>query len=106
MNPRVDIDRQSLLRLIKARRTVRQFDPDESVSLASLKRILTAGTWAPYAPSYLQGWKFIALKGAQRDQAVAIVTRWRNRKRRPGKKIYIRSEDSHLKTRTNAENRS
>jgi nitroreductase len=75
MNPSMHIDPQSLLRLIKARRTVRQFDPDRPVSLGSLKRILTAGTWAPYAPYDPQGWRFIALKGSQRDPAVAIVTK-------------------------------
>ncbi|MDZ7267496.1 MAG: nitroreductase family protein [candidate division KSB1 bacterium] len=64
-----------LLKLIKRRQTVRLFDSEKSVSAACLKRILTAGRWAPYASYYPQGWKFIALKGAPRDQAVTIVTK-------------------------------
>jgi len=64
-----------LLALIKRRRTVRSFCPDKPVDEASLQRVLEAGTWAPYAPYRPQGWKFIALRGKQRDQAVAIITK-------------------------------
>lgn len=66
---------QNLLKLIKRRRTVRKFDAKRVVSTARLKRILTAGTWAPYAAYYPQGWKFIALQGKVRDHAVAIVSK-------------------------------
>lgn len=59
--------------LIQSRRTVRQFTK-KAVSKTSLERILKAGTWAPYAPYFPQGWKFVAFKGNQRDRAVSIIT--------------------------------
>lgn len=62
-------------KLIQSRRTVRQFNPKKAVSKASLERILKAGTWAPYAPYFPQGWKFIALKGKHRAKAVSIITK-------------------------------
>ncbi len=70
-----NIDPKNLLALIQARRTVRKFDRERPVDEESLQRILEAGTWAPYAPYYPQGWKFIALRGEQRDQAVEIITK-------------------------------
>jgi nitroreductase len=67
-------DARTVLNLIKARRTVRTFDPRRRIGDRSLKRVLEAGTWAPYAPYYPQGWKFIALRGEQRDHVAAILT--------------------------------
>ncbi|GEM_PF-830028 len=69
------ISPQAMLDLIKIRRTVRKFDPGKPVSAESLHRVLEAGTWAPYAPYFPQGWQFIALKGSQRDEAVQIITK-------------------------------
>jgi nitroreductase len=69
-----NISPESVLQLIKTRRTVRKFDPAKPVNTESLKRILEAGTWAPYGPYHPQGWKFIALKGKLRDRAVSIIT--------------------------------
>lgn len=69
------ISPEDVLNLIKTRRTVRRFDPDKPVGSQSLKRILEAGTWAPYGPYFPQGWKFIAAKGALREQVVSIVTK-------------------------------
>ncbi len=65
---------EEMLNFIKQRRTIRKFDPVKPVDNKSLNRILEAGTWAPYSPYFPQGWKFIALKGAPRDQVVSIVT--------------------------------
>lgn len=65
---------QDFLEVIKIRRTIRHFKKDQPVPLDKLERILQAGTWAPYSPYFPQGWKFIALKGKLRDQAVAIIT--------------------------------
>ena len=65
---------QHLLQLIKSRRTVRQFDVKRKVRTASLKRILEAGTWAPYAPYSPMPWKFIALKGQKRKMAISHLT--------------------------------
>ncbi|RME01475.1 MAG: nitroreductase family protein [Calditrichaeota bacterium] len=70
-----NVDANDLLELIQSRRTVRKFDSLKPVSQDSLTRILEAGTWAPYAPYYPQGWKFIALRGSLRDEAVKIITK-------------------------------
>jgi len=72
---RTKISPEDVLNLIKTRRTVRKFDPEKPVGNESLNRILEAGTWAPYGPYFPQGWKFIAVKGAKREQIISIVTK-------------------------------
>ena len=63
---------QTVLRLIKGRRTVRSFQ-HKPVPLAALKRILEAGNWAPLSVYAPQGRQLFALRGAERDAAVEIV---------------------------------
>ncbi len=65
------------LDLIKARRTVRKFDANRPVPEDAIQRVLEAGTWAPYSPYYIQGWRFIAFRGSERDKIAAIIVRSR-----------------------------
>ena len=65
------------LDLIKARRTVRKFDPNRHVPEDAIQRVLEAGTWAPYSPYYVQGWKFVAFRGEERDRVASIILRSR-----------------------------
>ncbi len=61
---------QDMLKLIRSRRTIRQFDPDRAVDNETLGRILEAGTWAPYSPYAPMPWKFIAIKGKRREEMI------------------------------------
>jgi len=65
------------LDLIKSRRTIRKFDYTRAVPEDALQRVLEAGTWAPYSPYYIQGWKFIAFRGQARDTVASIIIRSR-----------------------------
>lgn len=62
------------LQLIRGRRTVRRFHPDQPVEAKRLDRILEAAVWAPLSIYHPQGWRFIALQRGERDKAVGIVT--------------------------------
>ncbi len=64
-----------MLTIIKRRRVVRRFDPGAPVADDALRRILEAAIWAPLSVYDPQGWKFIALRGDERDQAAEIVER-------------------------------
>ena len=64
-----------MLEIIKSRRAVRRFQPEEPVGEEPLARILEAALWAPLSVYHPQGWKFIALRGIERDRALEIITR-------------------------------
>lgn len=61
---------QDMLKLIRERRTIRQFDDQKPVKTRTLRRILEAGTWAPYSPYAPMPWKFIAIRGKRREEIV------------------------------------
>ncbi len=65
------------LELIKNRRTIRKFDNSRPVPDDALQRVLEAGIWAPYSPYYIQGWKFVAFRGEERDKVASIIIRSR-----------------------------
>ena len=64
-----------MLEIIKDRRVVRRFDPEEPVADEPLERILEAAAWAPLSIYHPMGWRFIALRGGERDRAVEIILR-------------------------------
>ena len=63
---------QQVLRLIKSRRTVRRFRR-KLVPVAAVRRILEAGTWAPFSVYAPEGRRIFALAGAEREAAAEIV---------------------------------
>jgi len=67
------MDASDFLDVIKSRRVVRRFDPDHPVNEDSLNRILEAGIWAPLSIYHPQKWKFVAMRGEERDRAVDII---------------------------------
>lgn len=69
MNP------STMLETIKRRRAVRRYRPDKPVGEERLGRVLEAAVWAPLSIYHPQGWKFVALRGDERDRAVEIITR-------------------------------
>lgn len=64
-----------MLKLIQRRRVVRRFDPGAPVADEALARVLEAAIWAPISVYEPQGWKFIALRGKERDEVASIVQR-------------------------------
>lgn len=61
---------RDMLKLIRERRTIRQFDIQKPIRKRVLLRILEAGTWAPYSPYAPMPWKFIAIQGKRRQEVV------------------------------------
>ncbi len=56
---------EMLYDLIEARRSIRKYKPD-TLPRAVIKRVLTAGMWAPSGKN-LQNWRFFVLQGDKRD---------------------------------------
>ena len=63
----------AMFSLIRNRRVVRRFDPDQPIAQEPLGRILEAALWAPLSIYHPLGRKFIALGGDERDRAVEIL---------------------------------
>lgn len=62
---------EQLLNLIKARRSIRAYDPLQIIAPDLLDKILEAGTWAASGKN-LQNWRFYVIQGSKRDDYLAL----------------------------------